>query len=165
MAVTTKVPLGAATLVRKYYIDVNTNTFGSPTWVGVFGVTSFKPSYESTLQDTSDFDGGGYKGQTKTAEQWSVELTVERKETAASRTAYDVGQEWLRSHSVGLMGASARVDIRYYEVTSGGPAIEAYRGYATVGWTPKGGEMDATDEVDITLSGDGQLTPITHPSV
>ncbi len=165
MPATTKVPLGASTTVRKYYLDVNTNTFASPTWVGIFGVMEFKPALDPTLQDDSDFDGGGYKSQTKTAEAWALELKVSRKVTAASSTAYDPGQEFLRLKSIGTFGPANAVDVRYYEMEPGGPRIEAYRGNAAVTWSPDGGAMDATDVVAVKLTGQGRLSPITHPDV
>ncbi len=164
MPATTKVPLGASTTVRKWYLDVNTGTFASPTWVGVFGMTEFKPARTPTLQDDSDMDGGGFKSQTKTAEEWSVEFKVKRAVTTASSTAYDPGQEVLRLKSIGTFGPANSVDIRYYEMEPSGPRIEAYRGYAAVTWSPDGGAMDAIDMVSVTLNGQGQLSAITHPS-
>jgi hypothetical protein len=164
MPATTKVPLGASTTVRKWYLDVNTGTFASPTWVGVFGMAEFKLGIDPTLQDDSDMDSGGYKSQTKTAESWGVELKVARKVTVASSTAYDPGQEVLRLKSIGTFGPANAVDIRVYEMEPSGPRIEAYRGNAAVTWSPDGGAMDATDMVSVTLTGQGRLTPITHPS-
>lgn len=164
MPATTKVPLGASTTVRKWYLDVNSNTFASPTWVGVFGMTEFKPAIEPTLQDDSDMDGGGYKSQTKTAESWSCEFKVKRAVTAALSTAYDPGQEILRLKAIGQFGPANQVDIRYYEMEPSGPRIEAYRGFAAVSWSPDGGQMDALDMVSVVLTGQGKLSPITHPA-
>ena len=67
MTATTKVPLGASTLVRKWYLDVNTGSVAIPVWVGVFGLLDFQPVLNPTLQDDSDFDSGGYKSSTVTA--------------------------------------------------------------------------------------------------
>jgi hypothetical protein len=47
-------PLGANTLNRKYYLDVNTGTAAVPAWKGVFGIGEFKPNIDPTLQDDSD---------------------------------------------------------------------------------------------------------------
>lgn len=163
MAVTTKVPLGASTLNRKWYLDVNTGTHAEPVWTGVFGILDFKPGKDPTLQDDSDFDGGGYKSSTVTALGWALEFKVARKVLASSATSYDVGQEALRSASDG-MGTANQVEVRWYEVTTSGPAIEAYSGYAAVSWVPDGGAMDALDTVTVTLTGKGQRTAITHPS-
>jgi len=163
MTATTKVPLGAATLNRKWYIDVNSGTFGTPTWVGVFGVTDFKAGKDPTVQDDSDFDSAGWKSSVITALGWALELKLERKVSAASPTAYDPGQELLRAAS-DQMGVGNRVDVRWYEVTEGGPKTESYRGFASVSWQPDGGSMDALDTVSVTLNGQGARTPSTHPS-
>ncbi len=163
MPATTKTPLGASTTVRKWYLDVNTGTDAAPNWVGVFGMSEFKPGREPTLQDDSDFDSEGYKSQTKTAEAWSAEFKVFRKVTTADATAYDPGQEELRKRAQGKMGPSNSIQIRYYEMEPGGPRVEAYKGNAAVSWAPEGGAMDASDVVAVTLTGQGKLEAITHP--
>lgn len=162
--VTTKAPLGATTLNRKWYLDVNTGTFAVPVWTGVFGITDFKPLTNGTLQDDSDYDGGGYKSQTQTAIEWGAELKVRRGVTAVEATEYDPGQEVLRIASLG-MGVENSVDIRYYEVTPGGPAVEAYRGNAAVTYEDDGGDLAALSTASIKLAGQGKRTPITHPSI
>jgi len=162
--VTTKVPLGPTTLNRKWYLDVNTGTPGTPVWTGVFGVTDFKPINNGDLQDDSDFDGGGYKSQVQTAIEWGIELKVKRAVTTALATAYDPGQEVLRLASLGF-GTANSVDIRYYEVTASGPAVEAYRGKVAVTFEQDGGDMAALATATIKLAGQGVRSAITHPSV
>lgn len=162
MTVPTRTPLGASTLVRKWYLDVNTGTSTSPVWTGVFGMLNFQPTFTPTLQDDSDFDGGGYKSQTVTALEWGGTLTVSRKVQAGAPTAYDPGQEFLRSTSM-LQGTQNNIQIRFYEMTPAGPRVEAYSGNVAVTWSPSGGAMDALDEVQITLTGKGQRLSITHP--
>ena len=119
--VTTKVPLGPTTLNRKWYLDVNTGTFATPIWTGVFGVTDFKPINNGDLQDDSDFDGGGYKSQVQTAIEWGIELKVKRAVTTASPTAYDPGQEVLRLASLGL-GTGNSVDTSHPQVRRRAPS-------------------------------------------
>ena len=165
MAVTTKVALGADTLNRKWYIDVNDGTHAVPDWVGVFGVTEFTPFTNATKQDDSDFDGNGYKSSAVTALEWGVNLKVSRKTQVADATSYDAGQEILRAAAYEMLGDN-RVEIRFYEYKgeAGGPEVEAYQGYAGVEWNPDGGGMDALSTVSIVLSGQGELEAITHPS-
>jgi hypothetical protein len=164
MTAPARTPLGSSTVNRKWYLDVNTGTVGSPTWVAVNGMTEFQYNVEPTMQDDSDFDSGGFRSQTKTAEAWSATATVARKVTAASATAYDPGQEALRAASFGNTGVAATRQIRFYEMEPGGPRVEAYSGRASVSWTPNGGGMDATSTVGLSLMGQGRLTAITHPS-
>lgn len=155
-------PLGASTLNRKWYLDINVGTIAAPSWIGVFGVGEFKPNVEATMQDDSDFDSEGYKSSTATALAWSLEFKVSRKVRAASATAYDPGQEALRLASDEL-GDGNRVHVRWYEMTPGGPRAEAYEGFAAVSWTPDGGGMDALATVSVVLTGQGKRTPVTHP--
>ena len=162
MTVTTKEPLGATTLVRKWYMDVNVGSYDVPEWVGVFGITDFKPLKNATMQDDSDMDGGGWKSSTSTALEGGMEIKVKRAVTRTDATAYDPGQEVLRVASDG-MGVENSLDIRYYEVSAGGPQVEAYRMFAAVTWDPDGGGMDALDTVSVKLVGQGRRTPITHP--
>lgn len=162
MTATTKVPLGASTLVRKWYLDVNTGSVAVPVWVGVFGLLDFQPVLNPTLQDDSDFDSGGYKSSTVTALDWSAAFKVSRKVQAAAITQYDPGQEFLRTTSL-TQGVLNSIQVRFYEMSPGGPRVEAYSGLAAVSWSPDGGPMDALDTVSVTLTGQGQRTAISHP--
>lgn len=163
MTVPTRTPLGASTVNRKWYVDVDIDDDGTPNWVGIHGITECQPSHENGLQDDSDFDSEGFGSQTKTREGWGLNLTVRRGVQSATPTAYDPGQEFLRTKSIGKMGTANSVHIRYYEMEPGGPRAEAYEGRAAVGWSPNGGGMDALSTVAITLAGQGKLTAITHP--
>jgi len=164
MPATTKVPLGPSTTVRKWYLDVNTGTFAVPVWVGVFGIQEFKPTQDDTYKEDSDFDSGGFGSETKTSEKWGCEIKIGRKTQAVVLTAYDPGQEYLRTKSQGQMGPANQVDIRYYEMEPSGPRVEAYRGYTGVQWSPDGGEQADPDTVSVTLRGQGRRNAIAHPT-
>lgn len=157
-----RAPLGSATTVRKWYLDVNTGTTAAPNWVGVFGVTDFKPSVAPTWKDTSDFDSGGSKSSTATSREWGAELKIMRKSQGAAPTVYDPGQEALRAKAE-LLGASNSVEVRFYEMESGGPRVEAYQGVVGVEWSPEGGSMEDTDAVSVKLMGQGARAAIAHP--
>jgi len=162
MPVPTRTPLGASTLVRKWFLDINVGTIAAPSWIGVFGLGEFKPNIDPTLQDDSDFDSEGHKSQAVTALGWALEVKVNRKVSSSAATAYDPGQEALRL-AADQMGPAGVVHVRWYEMTPGGPRAEAYEGFAAVSWTPDGGSMDALDTVTVTLTGRGKRTAITHP--
>ena len=162
MAHLDRTPLGGGALARRWYLDVNSGTYAAPTWVGVNGVTDFKAPLDPSVQEDSDYDSNGYKASTITALGWSIDLKLARKVTAADPLVYDPGHEILRAASI-LMGASNRVDLRWYEVTDGGPVTEAYRGYAAVSWSEDGGGMDALASVSVTLTGQGARATYTHP--
>jgi hypothetical protein len=154
--------LGASTLNRKWALDVNTGTTATPVWTPVRGRTEFQPAVEPTLQDDSDFDSEGFKSQVVTALAWSLAFKVARKTQANDATSYDQGQEKLRE-AAEEMGVANSVHVRWYEVTPGGPRVEAYEGKAAVSWSEDGGGMDALNMVSVTLTGQGKRTPITHP--
>jgi len=164
MTITTpaaRAQLGAPTLNRKYWLDVREP--GSTAWLGVHGIQELKnkPSV-ATTQDSSDFDGRGYKSSAVTALEHGVELKVVRKPQADTPTAYDPGQELLRA-AAKRMGSGNRVEFRIYEMEPGGPRVEAEQGFASVTWDPDGGGMDALDTVAVNLNGQGERVDIAHP--
>lgn len=164
MPVTTKTPLGAATLNRKWRVDVNTGTYASPNWLPLRGMGDFTQKVEAETQDTSDFDGEGWKSETVTALGWGLESKLGRKVKQDNPAAYDDAQELLRLASVQI-GEGNVVDIRWYEYTGvGRPQVEAYRGFAGVKWSDEGGDMTATSTAALELPGQGARTPITHPA-
>ena len=154
--------LAASTVNRKWFLDVNTGNYAVPTWTPVNGIMEFKGAKEITLQDDSDWDGAGWKSSVATALAWTLEFKVKRAPTVAVSTAYDVGQEALRTYS-DIEGIGNKADVRFFEVTASGPIAEAYRGYAVVSWSPDGGGSDATDTVSVTLTGIGTRNAIAHP--
>lgn len=167
MSVDTSIPrqeLGAATLNRKWFIDVDTAAPAGPaSWIGIFGVQELKPTADYTSQDTSDMSSG-YKSDTVTALGWGYELKLIRKTQRSTPASYDPGQEFLRS-AAATMGGDNSVHIRVYEMNGAtGPKVEAYAGYCSVTWEPDGGGMDAVETVTVKLTGQGAKTSITHPT-
>jgi len=165
MTATTKTPLGASTLAAKWYLDVDSNNgVGTPSWVPVLGMENFDFNPDNpNLEDDSDYDSSGFQSQTKTAAAWTATATVARKVTVADATAYDAGQELIRGRAIGKFGPNNVVYVRIYEMTASGPRVEAYTGHAAVSWQPQGGAMTALDTVQITFTGQGQLSSIAHP--
>jgi len=167
MPATTKVPLGADTYVHKWYCDVNDEdnggTYAVPVWVGLFGTSDFNFTIEPDMADNGDFDSVGWGSDTATSRKWKLETTVLRKTQASVPGSYDPGQEILRNAGFEI-GRVNRVDVRIYEMNgTGGPKVEAYRGYASVQWIPAGGDNKALEKVKVTLNGSGELAKITHP--
>lgn len=160
-----RIPLGPSTTVRAMWLDVNIGSSAAPNWIPVNGISNFKPSRDGNMEDDSDFDSGGFQSETKTAEKWSVDITLMRKVTAASSTTYDPGQEFLRLKSYGQMGVANSCEIRYYEMESGGPRQEAYQGRCSVSYGEEGGSMTSLRSTSVKLSGQGRLSPIAHPDI
>jgi hypothetical protein len=164
MAATPRVALGATTTARKWQCDVNTsNDPASPNWVGVFGITEFKPLVEGSLQDDSDFDGGGWKSQTNSANAWKNEGKVKRAQKPnTTPPVYDPGQEFLRLASAET-GVANSVHCRWYETEPNGPRVEAYEGMAAITWSEDGGNMEALSFASFTMNGQGKRIEIDHP--
>lgn len=161
MPATTKTPLGAPTTNRKWYLDVNTGTDETPTWIGVFGITEFKDVLESSMQDDSDFDSS-WLSEVNTANRWKIEGKVARKTRASEPTAYDPGQEAIRE-AAAKTGIENVIGVRWYEMEPGGPRVESYEGKAAVSWSPDGGNTEATSTASFTLSGRGERKEVAHP--
>ena len=161
MTATARVELGDASLVKDWYLDVNTGTHASPTWTPVSGIMKFKPETPAVFKDSTTFDGGGWQSEQKTAGSWKLSFSVKRAPTTADLTAYDPGQEVLRVASR-LFGGSNRVEIRWYEVNgSGFPVTEAWQGYASVEWTEANEAPDDIRVVDVSLRGQGAPTAVS----
>ena len=162
MPVTEKTPLGATTTNRKWYLDIDTGTAGSPLWAGVFGITSFTPTVNGNLQDDSDFDSAGWGSQTNTQNAWENAGTVRRGVTAADATVYDPGQEFLRA-AASKTGVGNSVHVRWYEMEPNGPRVEAYEGDAATSWTEDGGDTTALSTASFVLAGQGARIETAHP--
>lgn len=167
--------LGGATLNRDYYMDVALMPTDLPDgataeqildaadWVPFMGMTDFTPHFATqTTQDTSDFDGKGYKDQDVTALAWGAEGKLVRKTRATDPRAYDPGQELVRVQAF-KMGGAAPILVRIYEYADNGPRAEAVTGQATVSVDWDGGGMDATKSVSWTASGKGAPLSTEHP--
>jgi hypothetical protein len=159
--VTTRVPaaLGSATVNRKYWLDVRERA--SDPWVPFYGVQELKTKgAEATTQDSSDFDGEGYKDQDVTALAWGAEGKCVRKRKGDDSTAYDPGQEIVRLAAERI---GHRIQVRFYEMDDDGPRVEATEGWATVTWNEDGGGMDALATASFTIAGKGRPTSKEHP--
>lgn len=169
MAVPTFPTLGAPTLNRQWVYEVNTGTIGSPVWTMLGGVhdSQFQPDAPNMVSDT-DQEGRGFQSSTKTGATWTADVTVIRRVGTDPKT-YDVGQEFVRTHSIGQFGTLNTVQIRVSEFDPNDaagvatPRVEAYTGNASASWVPQGGDMVAENLVKISLQGQGQLLVITHP--
>lgn len=161
-------PAGAAMSSTSIPVLSVTPNFAYPTtssivlWSRLRAVKNLVPTVTPTDQDDSDYDSGGYKSSSRTALAWSITATIARKQDLTTTPpSYDVAQEALRAvHD--QMGVLNRVAVRWYRMD---PNVrsEAYSGFASVGWVEVGGAEDANRDVNLTLSGQGKRSAITHP--
>lgn len=161
MAVTPRVELSAAMLVKDWYLDVDTGyPGGAEAWAPVSGVMSFKPATNHTTKDVTTFDAGGAMAHQKTADQWVLTFKLKRAPRAAALTSYDVGQEKLRTAS-DKYGANNLVKIRWYENNLNGPVTEAWQGVASCEWTEDSENYDDARVISVTLTGHGAKTAVS----
>ncbi len=146
-----------SSLARKFKVDINTGTVTTPVWRQVRGIAELKPGLDTNLEDDSDYDSDGWKSQAKTQLGWTLEMKLMRK-SGFTTGIYDLGQETLRLAADDFPGT---IQVRWYD-RDGGP--EAYSGYATVAWSPEGGDAKALDMATATLSGNGVRSDITNPA-
>jgi hypothetical protein len=153
----TPTPITALARRWRLELDMSAAKDGSD-WQLVPGVTDFSPSAEPNIEDSSDYDSGGWAGNTKTGQAWEVSTTINRRINDQVKV-YHPTHEAIRLAAFGF-GSASQVHLRYYD-RDGLP--EAYEGTAIVTWAPSGGEYTALDQVEVTFTGDGPLTPITNP--
>lgn len=138
-------------------------------WLKIRGVKNLVAAVATTMQDDSDYDSGGWGSQTATKLAWTLTMTLARKTlliggnwtSGAPKAQYDPGQEALRSVA-STLGDSNTIPVRWCDMDPSA-RVEAYTGNATVDWTEAGGAMDALDDVNVVLTGQGARTAITHP--
>lgn len=145
-------------LARRWRLDVNMGTTLAKDYQLCPAITEFQWTAPPNIENSTSYDTEGWAENTKTAQEWQVEMTFNRKSTPDS-TAYSPVHEKLRRAFL-KYGAESEVQVRFYD-RNGLP--EAYEGIALVTWEPQGGEYTALDQVQVTLTGTGPLAEITNP--
>ncbi|MEX3206080.1 phage tail tube protein [Streptomyces acidiscabies] len=152
-------PTPITALARRWRLEIDMSAAkDGGDWQLVPGVTEFTPAAEPNIEDSSDYDSGGWAGNTKTGQSWELGTTINRRINDQVKV-YHPTHEALRGAAYGF-GSASQVHVRYYD-RDGLP--EAYEGTAIVTWAPSGGEYTALDQVEVTLTGDGPLLLITNP--
>jgi hypothetical protein len=145
-------------LTRRYRLQINLGTLTVPLWSTVIGIVEFKPSVEPEIQDDTDYESDGWKGNTKTLQGWQIEAKISHKYDPVTKL-YHPTHVALEAASEAF-GDASYVDLRYFDRFGKG---SGRRGRALVTWEPEGGEASELDQVSITLTGDGPLETIDNP--
>jgi hypothetical protein len=154
-------PTEQTALARRWrlQIDMSSTQDGSD-WQTVLGVTDFKPpAPDPNIEDSSDYESGGWNGNTKTAQSWELSVTINRKINDQVKV-YHPTHEAFRQAAF-KFGSGSMVHLRWYD-RDGLP--EAYEGSGIVKFEYSGGEHTALDQVEITVTGDGELAMIDNPA-
>ncbi|QKW51686.1 phage tail tube protein [Streptomyces buecherae] len=145
-------------LARRYRLELDTGTSGTPSWALVPGVAEFTPKIEPTQQDVTTYDAEGWAEQAVTMLAWSIEATLVHR-AHPTTGAFNAAQEALRKASKSF-GAKSYVRVRWYDRTG---ADDAQEGTALVTWEPEGGGPEEVDKIKVTLTGSGPLMEIPTP--
>lgn len=151
-------PTEEVALARRWKLEVNMGTEEVPDWQVCPGITEFQPTSEPNIEDSSDYDSDGWAGNTKTAQAWELSVTINRKINDTVKVYHPVHEAIRLAHFA--YGSANKVHLRYMD-RDGLP--EAYEGKAIPNWQESGGEYSALGQVEVTLTGDGALTPIDNP--
>ena len=145
-------------LARRYRLELDMGTTGTPSWSLVPGITEFTPAVEPTHQEVTTYDEEGWGEHAVTKLDWTVELTLAHR--AHPETGqFNAAQEALRRASRSF-GVASYVHVRYFDRNG---ADDAYEGRALVTWEPDGGSPEDVDTISVTLTGSGMLREIENP--
>lgn len=138
-------------LASAWRLDVNTGTLEDPVWTQVKGMSSFKETINSTVEDDSDFDDPEWGSDEVTQRKWSLETEGKRKRDDSSEVTFipDPGQEFIR-RAGNRVGVGSGIEIRYYR-RDGAP--DAWQGNANVQPGGGGGATTVLEPFNFTLGG------------
>jgi hypothetical protein len=145
-------------LARRWRLEINMGDDVTPDWQLCPAITEFQWTAEPNHEDDTSYDTDGWGENAKTGQDWEVQATFNRKATPDS-TAYSAVHEKIRT-AFFAYGEDSKVHLRFMD-RNGLP--EAYVGKALPNWEPQGGEARDLDQVQVTFTGTGPLTPITNP--
>lgn len=147
-------PTAVPQLLGTWAVDVDLDyTTGSGNFVPLNGITSLTPKFESTTEDVTDFNSNGWKLWGVTAQEWGLDVTVNRNKEVASR---DAGQQALKAAAEGRYP----IRVRWHEKLVGG---DAYVGWAVVQWQPQGGQALSIQTINVSLLANSDRSTIANP--
>ncbi|MBS0231725.1 MAG: IPT/TIG domain-containing protein [Proteobacteria bacterium] len=139
---------------RRFKVDLSAD---NTTWINLKGIEDLAPSENATLQPADTYDTNGFNSFEKTMTGAKLVAKVLRPTTAGIPS--DPGQELARATRF-QFGTAARLYVRWYDRNGG---TEAYSMQALVDWNQSKSGVADLDEVTITFTADGVVTPITNP--
>lgn len=140
------------TLARGITIEINTGTYGSPTWVEVGGLTGITPTASATDADTRHMTDGGNASHIKASRSRTLSLTghLQSDPDTGDRDAGQVAVELYDTY----VGHESLADWRVTKVDA-----STIRFYGSVVVTsPYGGGQDNPDAWSATITVSGAIT-------
>lgn len=156
---TTPVETPETALARRFRVEINMGTDATPDWKVLPGVVGFEWTADPNIEDFTEYDSGGWKGNEKTGQEWEATVTFNRKMNT-EQTAFAATHEKIRTAFFAYGGAN-KIHMRFFD-RNGLP--EAYEGKAIPAWEPQNDEGTDLDQVQVTFTGDGPLALIANPA-
>lgn len=149
----------------EYGVDINLGTVEDPIWQRIRFISNVDPQTTNVTVDAQTYEDLGSANAIKTSESWTLPFFVQAHYKQDGSLIQE--QAALKAYTEpDVVGEAATADVRWYD----NPAErafdpdEAYRGRATVqmvrAQTGPGGEVAGWN---VTLTGRGRRTKITHP--
>lgn len=156
-------PTRVSDLARRWRVDIDTATYPSSTYNQMLGITDIKPNFSirTTPDETTEDDGADRVAVTGSA--WELAITFKYSTNAAGTSRDSVHAFLFAQHIAHVTGGgpTAEFGVKFYD--RNGISSEAFEGRAIVmTWSASGGQN--TDDVTLTLKGQGKLTAITNPA-
>lgn len=150
-------------LASAWALDVNTGSSAVPVWTPLKGMSSFKETIDTTMEDDSDFDSEGWGSDETTQRKWKLETEGKRKRDADNDVTFipDPGQQYVLEAG-NLVGVGSDIELRYYR-RDGAP--DAWQGRVNVQYGGGGGGVTALEPFNVIFGGKGKRTAITNPAV
>ncbi|MGE9695915.1 phage tail tube protein [Streptomyces sp. CH6] len=145
-------------LARRYRIEVDMGTTGTPAWTLLPGVQEFAPKVEPTQQESTTYEDEGWADNTTTKLAWTAEIKLAHR-CHPDTGEFNAAQVAVKKASE-RFGAASAVHVRFYDREG---RDDAYEGRALVQWEPDGGSSEDLDTVKVTLTGKGRLAEIENP--
>lgn len=151
---------GAASNAYEVIVEVQPYGTGAPvdeSWKNVPDITEFSPSFEAKTSDTTTYAHKGATSTTKVGSNWSASFNMLKIRDKENEFQDDY---LVLKKASDANGRDNLVHIRYYDALG---ADEAYVGVASVSVAPQATGNEDKGWVTVSLTGDGEFTPITNP--
>lgn len=148
-------------LARRLRIDINIGTELAENFQELKGLNELKAPISPITQADMHYDGNGWKGYVKTAQEYLVEGNVSVKKDRTTKLLNEVHQ-FLEDASKAFGGAEI-VQFRVYDRDG---QLPGQQGWGIVTWTEDGGDAEQKGTVAFSLMPDAdrpELTEIANP--
>lgn len=142
-------------LARGYRLEVSAD--GSTNWLKLSGLNDLNDTITPNKVDASNYDSNGWASSEITMQNWAVTAKFNRQATSGVE---DPAAALIRG-ARGQFGDSARLYVRWYSTVQS--TEPSWQGRAIVELNKSKTGVADLNEMTVTFTGDGILSPITNP--